>query len=105
MAPYGQSKHAAEGYLGLYGRLHGLSTVSLRYANVYGPRQDPHGEGGVVAIFCGKLAEGGTPVAFGDGLQTRDYVYVGDVAAANLAAAASDWDGRLQRRDRAPRRP
>ena len=93
MAPYGQSKHAAEGYLGLYGRLHGLSAVSLRYANVYGPRQDPHGEGGVVAIFCGKLVEGGTPVAFGDGLQTRDYTYVGDVAAANLAAAASDWEG------------
>ena len=93
MAPYGQSKHAAEGYLALYGRLHGLSTVSLRYANVYGPRQDPHGEGGVVAIFCGKLAEGGTPVAFGDGLQTRDYVYVGDVVSANLAAAASSWTG------------
>src|SRR5215207_8998345 len=93
MAPYGQSKHAAEGYLGLYERLHGLSAVSLRYANVYGPRQDPHGEGGVIAIFCGKLAEGGTPVAFGDGLQTRDYVYVGDIVAANLAAAASDWTG------------
>jgi len=93
MAPYGQSKHAAEGYIGLYGRLHGLSAVSLRYANVYGPRQDPDGEGGVVAIFCGKLAEGGTPVAFGDGLQTRDYVYVGDIVAANLAAAASSWTG------------
>ena len=93
MAPYGQSKLAAEGYLGLYGRLHGLSAVSLRYSNVYGPRQDPHGEGGVVAIFCGKLADGGTPVAFGDGRQTRDYVYVGDVVAANLAAAASDWVG------------
>ena len=93
MAPYGQSKHAAEGYIGLYGRLHGLSAVSLRYANVYGPRQDPHGEGGVVAIFCGKLVEGGTPVAFGDGRQTRDYVYVGDVVAANLAAAASAWEG------------
>ena len=93
MAPYGQSKHAAEGYLGLYGRLHGLSAVSLRYANVYGPRQDPHGEGGVIAIFCGKLAEGGTPIAFGDGLQTRDYVYVGDIVSANLAAAASSWTG------------
>src|SRR5215212_4795139 len=93
MAPYGQSKHAAEGYLGLYGRLHGISAVSLRYANVYGPRQDPHGEGGVVAIFCGKLVEGGTPVVFGDGLQTRDYVFVGDIVAANLAAAASDWAG------------
>jgi UDP-glucose 4-epimerase len=93
MAPYGQSKLAAEGYCGLYRRLHGLSTVSLRYANVYGPRQDPHGEGGVVAIFCGRLVEGGTPVAFGDGLQTRDYTYVGDVVAANLAAAASAWEG------------
>ncbi len=87
MAPYGQSKYAAEGYCALYTRLHGLSTISLRYANVYGPRQDPHGEGGVVAIFCGKLLQGGRPKVFGDGGQTRDYVYVGDVAAANLAAA------------------
>jgi UDP-glucose 4-epimerase len=93
MAPYGQSKLAAEGYLGLYERLYGLSTISLRYANVYGPRQDPHGEGGVVAIFCGKLAEGGTPLAFGDGRQTRDYTYVGDVVAANLAAAETGWSG------------
>ena len=93
MAPYGQSKLAAEGYLGLYARLYGLSAASLRYANVYGPRQDPHGEGGVVAIFCGKLAEGGTPVAFGDGRQTRDFIYVGDVVSANLAAAGSDWAG------------
>jgi UDP-glucose 4-epimerase len=93
MAPYGQSKLAAEGYLGLYERLYGLSSASLRYANVYGPRQDPHGEGGVVAIFCGKLAEGRAPVAFGDGRQTRDYVYVGDVVAANLAAAESGWAG------------
>ena len=93
MAPYGQSKLAAEGYLGLYARLYGLSAVSLRYANVYGPRQDPHGEGGVVAIFCGKLAEGGTPVAFGDGSQTRDFIYVGDIVSANLAAAGTDWAG------------
>jgi UDP-glucose 4-epimerase len=93
LAPYGQSKHAAEGYCALYSRLHGVSSVSLRYANVYGPRQDPHGEGGVVAIFCGKLVEGGRAVAFGAGTQTRDYVYVGDVVAANLAAAASAWEG------------
>ena len=93
MAPYGQSKLAAEGYLGLYARLYGLSAASLRYANVYGPRQDPQGEGGVVAIFCGKLAKGGTPVAFGDGRQTRDFIYVGDVVSANLAAAQSDWAG------------
>lgn len=92
-APYGQSKLAAEGYLDLYRRLHGLSTVSLRYGNVYGPRQDPLGEAGVIAIFCGKLTEGGTPKIFGDGLQTRDYVYVGDVVAANLAAASSDAGG------------
>jgi len=95
MAAYGQGKHAAEGYAALYGRLHGLSCVSLRYANVYGPRQDPHGEGGVIAIFCGKLLERGRPLAFGDGLQTRDYVYVDDVVAANLAAAASEWEGAL----------
>ena len=93
MAPYGQSKLAAEGYLGLYARLYGLSSISLRYANVYGPRQDPHGEGGVVAIFCGKLAEGGSPVAFGDGRQTRDFIYVGDVVSANLAAAEAGWAG------------
>jgi UDP-glucose 4-epimerase len=93
MAPYGQSKLAAEGYLGLYARLYGLSSISLRYANVYGPRQDPHGEGGVVAIFCGKLAEGGSPVAFGDGRQTRDFIYVGDVVSANLAAAETGWAG------------
>jgi UDP-glucose 4-epimerase len=92
-APYGQSKLAAEGYLDLYRRLHGLSTVSLRYGNVYGPRQDPLGEAGVIAIFCGKLIGGGRPKIFGDGLQTRDYVYVGDVVAANLAAVESDAGG------------
>jgi UDP-glucose 4-epimerase len=92
-APYGQSKFAAEGYLELYRRLHGLSTVSLRYGNVYGPRQDPLGEAGVIAIFCGKLIAGEKPTVFGDGLQTRDYVYVGDVVAANLAAAESDRSG------------
>jgi UDP-glucose 4-epimerase len=92
-AGYGQSKLAAEGYCGLFRRLHGLATVSLRYGNVYGPRQDPLGEAGVIAIFCGKLADGGRPTVFGDGLQTRDYVYVGDVVAANLAAADSDAGG------------
>jgi UDP-glucose 4-epimerase len=94
-APYGQSKLAAEGYLDMYRRLHGLSTVSLRYGNVYGPRQDPLGEAGVIAIFCGKLTGGETPTIFGDGMQTRDYVYVGDVVAANLAAAGSDVGGAL----------
>ena len=88
MAPYGTSKLCAEQYLGLYERLHGMSTVALRFGNVYGPRQDPHGEAGVVAIFAGKLLAGETPLIFGDGRQTRDYVYVGDVVAANLAAAA-----------------
>jgi len=92
-APYGQSKFCAEGYCDLFKRLHGLSTVSLRYGNVYGPRQDPLGEAGVIAIFCGKLLEGGTPTVFGDGLQTRDYVFVGDVVTANIAAAASHADG------------
>lgn len=92
-AGYGQSKLAAEGYCGLFNRLHGLATVSLRYGNVYGPRQDPLGEAGVIAIFCGKLVDGGRPTVFGDGLQTRDYVYVGDVVAANLAAADSDRTG------------
>jgi UDP-glucose 4-epimerase len=93
MAPYGHSKFCAEGYADLYTRLHGLSTVSLRYGNVYGPRQDPLGEAGVIAIFCGLLLEGGNPTVFGDGLQTRDYVYVGDVVDANLKAAASDPEG------------
>ena len=92
-APYGQSKFGAEGYCELFKRLHGLSTVSLRYGNVYGPRQDPLGEAGVIAIFCGKLLDGERGTVFGDGLQTRDYVYVGDVVEANLAAAGSNADG------------
>ena len=92
-APYGQSKLSAEGYCELAARLHGLSTVSLRYANVFGPRQDPLGEAGVIAIFCGKLIDGGTPTVYGDGLQTRDYVYVGDVIEANLAAVGSRATG------------
>jgi len=93
ISPYGQSKFCAEGYVGLYERLHGLSTVTLRYANVYGPRQDPLGEGGVIAIFCGKLAAGEQPVIFGDGGQTRDFVHVSDVVRANLLAADSDVTG------------
>jgi UDP-glucose 4-epimerase len=95
LAPYGQSKYAAEGYCELYTRLHGLSTVSLRYGNVYGPRQDLHGEAGVVAIFCGQLIEGRKPTVFGDGRQTRDWVEVGDVVRANLLAAESDLTGPL----------
>jgi UDP-glucose 4-epimerase len=94
-APYGQSKFAGEGYLALYERLYGLSGVSLRLGNVYGPRQDPLGEAGVVAIFCGRLRAGGRPTVFGDGRQTRDYIYVGDVVAAMLAAAESAVTGPL----------
>src|SRR3954453_18558176 len=75
LAPYGQSKFAAEGYVSLYRRLYGLSGVCLRLGNVYGPRQDPLGEAGVIAIFCGLLKEGGRPTVFGDGKQTRDYIY------------------------------
>jgi UDP-glucose 4-epimerase len=87
LAPYGTSKLAGEEYLATYNRLYGTTHVSLRYGNVYGPRQDPHGEAGVVAIFMNLLREGGTPKIFGEGTQTRDYVYVGDVADATLAAA------------------
>jgi len=92
-APYGQSKFAAEGYVGLYSRLHGLSAVALRLANVYGPRQDPLGEAGVVAIFSGALLDGRTPTVFGDGKQTRDYIYVGDVVDGFLAAGVSGATG------------
>jgi UDP-glucose 4-epimerase len=95
LAPYGQAKLAGEGYCALFDRLHGLSTVALRYANVYGPRQDPLGEGGVIAIFCGCFAEGRTPTIYGDGEQTRDYVYVGDVVAANLRAAELEVGGSI----------
>ena len=93
MAPYGQSKFAAEGYLALYGRLYGLSSAALRLGNVYGPRQDPLGEAGVIAIFCGLLRSGGRPTVFGDGKQTRDYIYVDDVVQAIFAAAESTATG------------
>src|SRR3989440_3583331 len=93
LAPYGQGKYAAEGYCAVYARLHGLSTVSLRYGNVYGPRQDAHGEAGVVAMFCGAVVEGRPPMVFGDGRQTRDWVVAGDVVSANLLAAENDVSG------------
>jgi UDP-glucose 4-epimerase len=93
LAPYGQGKYAAEGYCALYTRLHGVSTISLRYGNVYGPRQDAHGEAGVVAVFCRQLLEGRTPTVFGDGRQTRDWVEVADVVAANLLAGDSALTG------------
>lgn len=86
LAPYATSKLAGEEYLAMYNRLYGTEHTSLRFGNVYGPRQDPHGEAGVVAIFFGLLARGEQPHIFGDGSQERDYVYVADVVRATLAA-------------------
>jgi UDP-glucose 4-epimerase len=86
-SPYAISKLSAELYLAYYGRVHGLDAVALRFGNVYGPRQDPHGEAGVVAIFCGRILDGKPLTIFGDGSQTRDYVYVGDIADATWRAA------------------
>jgi UDP-glucose 4-epimerase len=85
-APYGISKYCAEQYLMLFNRLHAGCHVALRLANVYGPRQDPRGEAGVIAIFCGQVARGETPTIYGDGKQTRDYIYVADVVDAFVAA-------------------
>jgi UDP-glucose 4-epimerase len=93
MAPYGTSKLCAEQYLGLYSRLFGLSAVAMRFGNVYGPRQDVHGEAGVIAIFCGRLRSGDKPTIYGTGEQTRDYIYVGDVVAGLIAAGDSDVTG------------
>jgi UDP-glucose 4-epimerase len=93
LSPYGQSKAAAEGYLALYGRLHGLSTVSLRLANVYGPGQEARAGGAVVALFAERLRAGLPLEVHGDGGQTRDWVFVGDVVDALLAAAASPARG------------
>jgi UDP-glucose 4-epimerase len=95
MSGYGQSKYCAERYLGLYERVHDLSSVALRFGNVYGPRQDPHGEAGVIAIFCGRYVQGGRPKVFGDGTQTRDYIYVGDLVDAILTAADGDASGAI----------
>jgi UDP-glucose 4-epimerase len=94
-APYGLSKFCAENYCEIFRRMYDLSAVSLRYGNVYGPRQDPLGEAGVIAIFCGRALAGDNPMVFGDGLQTRDYIYVGDVVDANLAAAERDVTGAI----------
>jgi len=91
--PYGVAKLAVEQYVAMYGRIEGLSYACLRYANVFGPRQDPFGEAGVVAIFVGRLLRKGPPVIFGDGEQTRDYVYVGDAAQAALKAIESPEHG------------
>lgn len=90
LSPYGTAKLAAEQYLATYNRLYDTRHISLRYGNVYGPRQDPHGEAGVVAIFLGALARGEHATIFGDGTQTRDYVYVGDVARATTSTVGQD---------------
>jgi UDP-glucose 4-epimerase len=95
LSPYGTSKAAAEWYLAQYSRLHGLSTLALRMANVYGPRQDSHGEAGVVSIFAGAAAAGRDVSVYGDGRQTRDYVFVGDVVRAWVAAAEADVTGAI----------
>jgi len=99
-SPYGIAKLSGELYLAYYARLHRIDTVALRYANVYGPRQDPHGEAGVVAIFCNRILTRQPLTVFGDGSQTRDYVFVKDVARANFAAATRDLPapGRLDAR-------
>ena len=93
MAAYGQSKFCAERYLGLYERLYGLPTIALRFGNVYGPRQDPHGEAGVIAIFCGRLRDSERPRIYGDGSQTRDYIFVLDLVQALLSAGDSGAGG------------
>jgi UDP-glucose 4-epimerase len=92
---YGAAKAASEIYLGVYRANHGIKYTALRYANVYGPRQDPHGEAGVVAIFCGRLLDGKPCTIYGDGSQTRDYVFAVDVARANVLAAEKRFDGPL----------
>jgi len=88
-SPYGTAKLCGEAYGNLYRRMRGLEFIALRYANVYGPRQDPHGEAGVVAIFAQRLLRDEPATINGDGLQTRDYVYVDDVVRANLAAVSA----------------
>lgn len=93
VSPYGVSKLGAEHYLEWAERTQGLPTLRLRYANVYGPRQDPLGEAGVVAIFSRLMLKGGQPVINGDGRQTRDYVYVGDVVKANLLGVEKGLSG------------
>ncbi len=100
LSPYGIAKLSVEYYMSYFSRVHGLDAVALRYGNVYGPRQDPHGEAGVVAIFCQRVLSNTPMTAYGDGEQTRDYVYVGDVARANLLAATAELPapGRLDDR-------
>ncbi|UCC72408.1 MAG: NAD-dependent epimerase/dehydratase family protein [Gemmatimonadota bacterium] len=100
-SPYGVSKLVSEFYLRCYRLLHGLDYVALRYSNVYGPRQDPHGEAGVVAIFCNRLIDKEPLTVFGNGEQTRDYVYVGDVVQANLLVSETDLEQGTDLDDRA----
>jgi UDP-glucose 4-epimerase len=95
VSPYGVAKLATERYLFFYQVQYGIRYVALRYANVYGPRQDPHGEAGVVAIFCGRLLNKQPVTIFGDGEQTRDYIFVGDIVRANLAALERDCSGAI----------
>jgi UDP-glucose 4-epimerase len=95
LSPYGISKRAGELYLNYYHELYQIPFISLRYSNVYGPRQNAHGESGVIAIFSEMIADGKTPVINGDGTHTRDYVYVEDVARANVLALNSDFVGEL----------
>jgi UDP-glucose 4-epimerase len=108
LAPYGISKYCAEQYLMLFNRMHGGRHVALRLGNVYGPRQDPHGEAGVVAIFCGQLARGQTPTIYGGGKQTRDYIYViyvADVSTLFSRRAATRATKQCSTSGRAPQRP
>jgi UDP-glucose 4-epimerase len=94
-SPYGITKSTGEQYLWFYHAVHRIPYVALRYSNVYGPRQDPHGEAGVVAIFCERLLAGQAVTIYGDGKQTRDYIFVGDVVRANVAALETDFVGPL----------
>ncbi|MEO6260635.1 MAG: NAD-dependent epimerase/dehydratase family protein, partial [Thermoanaerobaculia bacterium] len=93
LSPYGCAKLAVEHYLNYFHTVHGLSAVALRYANVYGPRQNPHGEAGVIAIFAEKMHRGEPVTIYGTGEQTRDFVSVADVVAANMAASRAEWTG------------
>ncbi|MGH7803484.1 MAG: NAD-dependent epimerase/dehydratase family protein, partial [Candidatus Binatia bacterium] len=95
VSPYGVAKRSAEHYLEYFRIVHGLPYAALRYANIYGPRQNPHGEAGVVAVFADRILEGKAPRINGDGLQTRDYVYVGDVVEVNRKVVASPFVGPL----------
>jgi UDP-glucose 4-epimerase len=95
LSPYGVAKLTSENYLYYYYKTYGIKYVALRYANIYGPRQDPYGEAGVVAIFTQKMLKNEQPVINGDGLQTRDYTFVGDVVMANIKALSTDYNGPL----------